>query len=166
MLLDPTTNQPLSGLPTPTVSYDSATRSAIWTFASPLLDGNYRAMLPAESVTDPIGNVLAEDFTFDFFVLAGDANHDAVVDTTDLGILATNWNTTGKTFSQGDFNYDGRVDVADFRILAANWQKTPSGALASSAPMPTLIPITETPPPPSSSARRTSRNARPVAVVQ
>jgi predicted outer membrane repeat protein len=159
VLLDPTTNQPLSGLPAPTVSYDSFTRTAIWTFSSPLPDGNYRAMLPAESVTDTDGNVLAEDFSFDFFVLAGDANHDAVVDTTDLGILAMNWNTTGKTFSEGDFNYDGRVDVADFKILATNWQKHPDGSLASSAPMPALIPIPEPAPPPSSSARRTRNNA-------
>jgi hypothetical protein len=133
---------------------------------SVLPDGNYTVDIDADDITDQAGNGLATDVSEPFFVLAGDANHDAVVDTTDLGILATNWNTTGKTFSQGDFNYDGRVDVADFRILAANWQKTPSGALASSAPMPTLIPITETPPPPSSSARRRVSSARVMSMIE
>jgi hypothetical protein len=42
----------------------------------------------------------------------------------DLGILATNWQGTGKTFLQGDFNYDGVVDVTDLGILATNWQKS------------------------------------------
>jgi hypothetical protein len=43
------------------------------------------------------------------------------VDVTDLGILATNWQSTGRSFSQGDFNYDGIVDVTDLGILATNW---------------------------------------------
>jgi len=43
---------------------------------------------------------------------------------TDLGILATNWQGLGKSFSQGDFNYDGRVDVTDLGILATSWQKS------------------------------------------
>jgi uncharacterized delta-60 repeat protein len=127
--------------------------TASFNFTSLLPDGNYHATLDA---TDVAGNPV----TFvgiDFFVLGGDANRDAVVNDADLSILSTNWNTTGKTLSQGDFNYDGRVDVADFKILAANWQKTPSGAVASSEPMPALIPIETPPPPPSSSARRTAR---------
>ena len=67
---------------------------------------------------------MAADSTFDFFVLAGDANHDRHVDVTDLGVLATNWQGSGKTFSDGDFNYDGVVDVTDLGILATNWQKS------------------------------------------
>ncbi len=55
---------------------------------------------------------------------AGDANRDRTVDISDLGILATNWQGSGKTFVQGDFNYDGIVDISDLGILATNWQKT------------------------------------------
>ena len=44
---------------------------------------------------------------------AGDANRDRTVDISDLGILATNWQGSGKTFVQGDFNYDGIVDISD-----------------------------------------------------
>ena len=56
--------------------------------------------------------------------LNGDANLDARVDIADLGILATNWQDTGKTFAQGDFNYDGIVDISDLGMLATNWQQS------------------------------------------
>ena len=62
-----------------------------------LSDGNYRATLPAGSVNDAAGNPLAADYTFDFFVLAGDANHDRVVDVRDLGILAQHYGQSGPT---------------------------------------------------------------------
>jgi hypothetical protein len=88
-----------------------------------LPDGNYRAALSAGNVTDLAGNPMAAPFSLDFFILAGDANHDRHVDVTDLGILATNWQGTG-TFSQADFNLDGHIDVTDLGILATNWQKT------------------------------------------
>ena len=52
----------------------------------------------------------------------GDANRDRKVDINDLAILANNWQSTGKVFSQGDFNYDGAVDAIDLGILSANWQ--------------------------------------------
>jgi hypothetical protein len=152
MLLDPATGQPLPNLPAPAVTYDSVTRTANWVFSTPLPDGNYRAKLAAGSVSDARGNLLGDDFTFDFFVLAGDANHDAVVDTADLNVLAVYWNGSNKTFAQGDFNYDGHVDVADLVIFSGNWQKTPSGEIVSDAPMPSLVPA---PQPTSSSARRT-----------
>jgi hypothetical protein len=38
------------------------------------------------------GNPLSADYTFDFFVLAGDANRDRVVDINDLVILAQRYN--------------------------------------------------------------------------
>jgi hypothetical protein len=56
--------------------------------------------------------------------LPGDANHDGNVDVADLGILASNWQQSPRTFSQGDFNEDGTVDVADLGILASNWQRS------------------------------------------
>ncbi len=89
-----------------------------------LPDGNYRLTLAAGNVADDAGPALAADYTFDFFALAGDANRDRIVDISDLGILATNWQGSGKTFAQGDFNYDGIVDISDLGILATNWQKS------------------------------------------
>ncbi len=52
----------------------------------------------------------------------GDFNGDGNVDITDLGILATNWQGSPRTFSQGDFNYDTKVDISDLGILATKWQ--------------------------------------------
>jgi hypothetical protein len=37
---------------------------------------------------------------------------DRIVDVSDLGILATNWQGNGN-FSQADFNLDGHIDVTD-----------------------------------------------------
>jgi len=101
-------------------SYDAATHVAVWTFASPLADGDYRATLAAGSLTDLAGNAIALA-TFDFFSFKGDANHDRSVDFNDLVILAQNYNTAGKTFGQGDLNYDGRVDFNDLVILAQRY---------------------------------------------
>lgn len=55
------------------------------------------------------------------FTFAGDANLDGQVDITDLGNLATNWQTTN-TWPGGDFDYSGFVDITDLGMLATNWQ--------------------------------------------
>jgi hypothetical protein len=60
---------------------------------------------------------------------SGDANLDDAVDVSDLGILAANYGSTGKTWAQGDFNADGRVDVSDLGILAANYGTGTGSAL-------------------------------------
>jgi hypothetical protein len=52
----------------------------------------------------------------------GDADLNGIVDATDLGTLASNWQTTGASWAMGDFNDDGVVDVADLGILATHWQ--------------------------------------------
>jgi hypothetical protein len=104
---------------------------------SALADGNYRATLLADGISDAMGNKLVGDYLFnnaDFFCLAGDANRDRNVDVADLGILASNWQSTGKAFGDGDFNYDGSVDVADLGILATNWQKSLVGPAQAPAP--------------------------------
>jgi hypothetical protein len=62
------------------------------------------------------------------YTLNGDANLDQQVDVSDLGTLATNWQATGRNFTQGDFNYDSTVDVTDLGNLATNWQQSISGA--------------------------------------
>src|SRR5205823_5737642 len=100
-------------------------------------DGNYHVSLPAANVTDAAGNPLAGDFSYGFFVLTGDANHDRTVNTVDFNILATNFSFTGRTFTQGDFNYDGKVDTVDFNLLAGNFSKTllaPAEPAVNSAP--------------------------------
>jgi hypothetical protein len=78
----------------------------------------------AAGITDAAGNAVTTNVTHDFFVLAGDANRDRNVDVADLGILASNWQASPRTFAQGNFDYspDGLVDVADLGILASNWQ--------------------------------------------
>jgi Bacterial Ig-like domain len=111
------------------LSYNGATNTATLTFAGILTDGNYRLTLAAAGVSDTAGNLLASDYTLDFFVLAGDADHDRDVDVNDLGILASNWQQSPRTFSLGDFDYSGTVDVNDLGILASHWQQSlPQGS--------------------------------------
>ncbi len=51
----------------------------------------------------------------------GDANLDGQVDISDLGALATAWQTSA-VWSRGDFDYSGFVDISDLGKLATNWQ--------------------------------------------
>ena len=62
------------------------------------------------------------------YTLLGDANLSGVVDGTDFGILAANFNKGVSRWDQGDFNYDNVVDGTDFGFLAANFNKGASGA--------------------------------------
>jgi hypothetical protein len=122
LLLNLTTNQSIDMNALAVASYDAATRSATWSFPSSVLpDGNYRATLPATSVRDALGNAMAQDVTFDFFVLGGDANQDRLVNLADFNILAPNFGQSPRSFSQGDFNYDGLVNLADFNLLASRF---------------------------------------------
>jgi hypothetical protein len=111
------------------VDYDPITHTAHFTFPGyangVLPDGNYRAVLPAGGVADVAGNPTAADYVLNFFVLAGDANGDRVVNGTDASIAGGYYNSgLPATWSQGDFNYDGRVDDLDMNILRANYRKT------------------------------------------
>src|SRR5207249_3400483 len=114
-----------------------------------LADGNYTATLLAGGISDINGSKLdgngdgvgGDSFTYSFFVLAGDANHDRTVDFTDLVAVAQNYGATGgMTFDKGDFNYDGSVDFADLVMLA---QRYGTGVPAPAAP----VPATPTPTP-------------------
>jgi uncharacterized delta-60 repeat protein len=112
---------------------------AEWTtfFAQPLPDGNYHAQIAADAVRDYADNPLAAPISFDFFILAGDANHDRKVDFTDLVAVAQSYNTTsGATFDKGDFNYDGKVDFTDLVMLAQRYGTT----LAAPAAVPVFAP--------------------------
>jgi hypothetical protein len=55
------------------------------------------------------------------YTYAGDANLDGQVDITDLGNLATAWQTAGP-WTSGDFDYSNFVDITDLGMLATNWQ--------------------------------------------
>ena len=135
-------------------------------FANGVLpDGNYRATLTAATLKDAAGNALdgngdgvgGDDATFDFFQLAGDANHDRAVDFTDLVTLAQNYNGgANKNWDQGDFTGDGLVDFADLVILAQHYNATlpppsaaaPIGASESVAAVQTATSIINDPPHP------------------
>lgn len=110
------------------LDYDLDTQTGHFTFvgypSSMLPDGNYTARIPA-GFPDAFGNATQVDATLEFFVLAADANQDRFVDTNDFNLLAANFGSTGKVFSQGNFNYDvaGVVDSIDFNILLAQYGK-------------------------------------------
>jgi uncharacterized delta-60 repeat protein len=112
-------------------AYDNVSNTATLSFPSILPDGNYTARAIAAGISNSTGQPLAADSELSFFFLRGDANHDRQVDVADLGILATNWQQSPRTFSQADFDYTGTVDVNDLGILASNWQ---TGLAPPSAP--------------------------------
>ena len=64
------------------------------------------------------------------YTLLGDSNLSGVVDGTDFGVVAANFNKGVSRWDQGDFNYDNTVDGTDFGDLAANFNKGASGAAA------------------------------------
>ncbi len=113
--------------------YNAASRTASFTFPGYLFEtlpnGNYTGQVLAGAVVDRFGNALAAS-TFNFFVLAGDANQDRKVDFSDLVILARNFGQSGRTFSQGDFDYDGAVNFSDLVILARGFGTSLASPLA------------------------------------
>jgi uncharacterized delta-60 repeat protein len=113
-----------AGMPSHSFAYNNITNTATLSFSGILPNGNFTARVIASGVTNGSGQAMTADYLLSFFALVGDANRDRIVNIADLGILAANWQGTGKTFSQGDFSYDGIVNIADLGILAANWQKT------------------------------------------
>lgn len=62
------------------------------------------------------------------FTYAGDTNLDGQVDITDLGTVATNWQTSGP-WTSGDSDYSGFIDITDLGMLATNWQLGVGGPL-------------------------------------
>lgn len=108
-------------------SFDPATDTATFTLPAGLADGNYQARLISSAITDASGNHLdglgkgtAADFSFGFFVLAGDVNRDRTVSFSDLLLLAQTYGQAG-AYSQGDLNLDGKVGFSDLLILAQNY---------------------------------------------
>jgi hypothetical protein len=110
------------------VTYDQTLQRASFTFPNytygALPDGIYAATLSGSGISDIAGTTMASNYSQNFLVLAGDANRDKKVDLTDFTILASNFNQSGKTFSQGDFSYNGIVDLTDFTILASKFNQS------------------------------------------
>ena len=106
-----------SGQPpiTPTsYGYNSSNDTVIWTLPTGVADGTYTATLT--------GTLLSQAVNMNFFILAGDANHDGVVDANDFAILAANYGQSGSVdWNNGDFNYDRTVNALDFNALANNF---------------------------------------------
>jgi subtilisin-like proprotein convertase family protein len=148
-LLNTTTNQtvPTGNI---AVSYNAGTNTATYTFPGYtngiLPDGNYTATLLAAGITaDNGGTAMASNYVTNFFVLAGDANHDGRVNLDDFNILATNFGQSNRIFSQGDCNYDGTVNLDDYNILASRFGTALAG--------PSAAPGGDVPAPPSAAAR-------------
>jgi ELWxxDGT repeat protein len=148
-----TTNSPGPAATSVSVSPDGLT--ATFTLPKSLADGRYRFTIGQGKLSAATGTDTNEsDFVHtdgDAFMLRGDANRDGAVNFDDLLLLAANYNTTGKTWSQGDFTFDGTVNFDDLLALAARYNQplaaaaaplalsggpAPSTALAASAPPP------------------------------
>jgi hypothetical protein len=129
------TGQPATGVAW-TYAYDTSTFSATLTFSAPaggvLPDGDYQLQLPAGSITDLAGNPNA-DYSYNFFSLTGDANHDGVVNALDFNALASHYGKPSQTWINGDFNFDGKVNSADFSLLAARYGENLQPSQASPA---------------------------------
>jgi hypothetical protein len=124
------------------VSYDAATFTARFTFATPLPDGNYRAAIAAGDVKDGSGQAMASSFSADFFVLAGDATGDRVVNFNDLLVVAKNYNTAaGATWADGDFDGDGAVNFNDLLVLASAYNKDLPAPAPAPAPVVAAVAI-------------------------
>ena len=107
-------------------------------------DGDYTATLNGSLITDTSGNKLGgtdgtpgDPYYDNFFLLAGDTNHDGVVDITDYNTLESHFGTTtGMTWSDGDFNYDNKVNSADYFLQHKNYGEN------LSLPIPTGVVVT------------------------
>jgi uncharacterized delta-60 repeat protein len=110
----------------PLASYDHSANTATFTLNNLLADANYTATFTKSGIENRQNMNLVGDNVEDFFFLTGDADHDRDVDVNDLGILASNWQQSPRTYSQGNFDYspDGLVAVNDLGLLASHWQQT------------------------------------------
>ncbi|KKL91608.1 hypothetical protein LCGC14_1892990, partial [marine sediment metagenome] len=70
---------------------------------------------------DDGGQQAYAEMTVTATAIAGDVTCNGIVDITDLGALAANWQATGAVWAQGDFTGDGVVNITDLGALAANW---------------------------------------------
>jgi hypothetical protein len=121
LIRNTTTNVPLNVGTYPLASYDHATNTATFNFNGILADGRYTATFSNTGIANRQDMQLSGDRVQDFFFIAGDFNHDGVVNLADFNILASNFGQSNRTFAQGDANYDGVVNLTDFNILAGKF---------------------------------------------
>ena len=62
---------------------------------------------------------------FHLIPLAGDVNHDGIVNGLDISLVASNWLATGS--NPADANGDGVVNGLDISLIASNWLRTDGG---------------------------------------
>ncbi len=93
-------------------------------------DGIYDSTKPAGSyalgVTDQSYDAHGDASVLVKLTRLGDANVDGIVDISDLGKLASGWQSLG-LWDNGDFNYDGFIDISDLGLLASNWGQSNAG---------------------------------------
>lgn len=124
------------------VVQDAVTKVAVYSFATPFSDRNYRATLTASGLLDAAGNQMAANYVFDFFLLAADTNLDRTVDHLDFNALHANFGGINKLWAQGDCNGDGKVNFLDFQILERNFGKSvpmPAAPVPEAAATPVII---------------------------
>lgn len=98
-------------------------------------DGSFTLTFQGGGLTDLAGNPIA-DPTFSFFFLNGDANRDRTTGIADFSVLAANFNTSPRQWTDGDFNYSGTVEIGDFSILASKFNLSVPAATARAASAP------------------------------
>jgi hypothetical protein len=105
------------------MSYDGATRTATVLPTESLATGRYALRVIAAGVADGAGNTMTGDHVLPFDFVVGDATRDGRTDFSDLLIVAQNYGSSGRTYSQGNFDYDTAGDVGfnDLLILAQNY---------------------------------------------
>ncbi|HYE21840.1 MAG TPA: hypothetical protein VEA69_25600 [Tepidisphaeraceae bacterium] len=120
--------------PATSVTYDPVSRTATFTFATPLPDGNYTATLLRGQPQDTGAASTAPAYAF--HVLTGDADGNRVVALNDLVILANHYGLAGtQTWADGDFDGNGTVGLNDLVILANRYGSVlPEGATGPTGP--------------------------------
>ncbi|HQY87531.1 MAG TPA: Ig-like domain-containing protein [Tepidisphaeraceae bacterium] len=105
--------------------YTPATFTVRYNLSSTLADGNYEYVLKNDAVAD-LNSLTNGFYAQPFYVLAGDANRDRVVNFNDLLIVSQNYGLANRTFSQGNFDYsaNGLVDFGDLLIIAQQYEIT------------------------------------------
>ncbi|MEO0586750.1 MAG: peptidylprolyl isomerase [Planctomycetota bacterium] len=94
---------------------------------------------PAEGDIDSDGDVDDDDVTAWLNLVgtvAGDANLDQKVDTSDLAILAGNFAKLTSSWAQADFNNDGIANTADLAVLAGTFGTDLTASATATAPVP------------------------------
>ena len=84
------------------------------------------------------------EFTFNFFHLTGDSDHDRDVDNADFLVLYRNFGKAGD-FSMGDVDYNGVVDFRDFQRLERVFGRTLPAAAVGEVGMDEFAVVTVAP---------------------